>query len=41
MYRIDEDNSVVIVVAIGARIPGDFRDIYQLAAHLLRDNSLE
>ena len=41
MYRIDEDNSVVIVVAIGARIPGDSKDIYQLAAHLLMDNSLE
>ena len=41
VYRIDEANSAVIVVAVGPRDPGGATDIYPLATRLLREGLLE
>ena len=41
LYRIDQSTSTVIVVAIGARSPGNITDIYRFAGQLLQEGLLE
>ncbi len=41
IYRIDDDNTVVIVAAVGIRMEGDRDDIYSVARRLLRQGLLD
>jgi mRNA interferase RelE/StbE len=37
IYRIDETEVIVLVIAIGRRKEGDKRDIYEITKHLLQE----
>ena len=41
IYRVEEDQVLVLVVAVGIRKEGDKRDIYTLARKLLRLHLVE
>jgi mRNA interferase RelE/StbE len=40
IYRVDDDETIVIVAAVGIRIDGDRDDIYEVARRLLRQGLL-
>jgi mRNA interferase RelE/StbE len=41
LYRVDRDQVIVTVVAVGIRREGDRQDIYELAKKLLRSGLLD